>query len=131
MRQPDIREGILVTDQLMNAPPIMVEVWIDPTDLPYDGDFPEDAEGCEGWDILVRATLEVAGQRWEGLDSLGSIWIRPGDKYLDECIADCKIQALRELRRAVVADAYGRCVKEADKRLVVAQHVMGDDEERG
>lgn len=126
MRKPDKTEVIQHKGQ-----DVIVDVWIDATDLPYDGDNPEDAEGCEGWDVLVKATHHKV-HRFEGVDSLGSIWIRPGDKYLDECVAECTRNALLDLEETLTYYASGMGLKLAQAKMedaITTLHLMKKEED--
>ncbi len=103
---------------------VEVETWVEPTDIPYDGNDPRDVEGCEGWDVSVRVTLRAGNQCWAGTDSLGSIWCKPGDRYLDTEIETVQQEALANLAKAIEHDATGEGVKEAKARQKAAQSVV-------
>lgn len=63
---------------------VLVEIWVDETDLPWDGDAPLE-EGSTGWDATVRVSFddEVVGNVWAG-DSCGGIWISGKNPWRDE-----------------------------------------------
>lgn len=117
MRRPDRKlEGVSRGISYLAA------VWIDPTDLPWDGDFPL-PEGSEGWDVSVEVTAEIDGERFSERDSLGSIWIEPnrdGFDYLDECIQDVTDTAVYALHEEILRVSTGVDVEKAKSRQNVA-----------
>lgn len=73
--------------EMLDGINVQIEVWTEPSSEPYDGDEP--ADGAEGWDILVEATIGFNGGNVVGRDSLGSNWFVPdfeGKRWFDEQI---------------------------------------------
>jgi hypothetical protein len=122
MRKPDSQElydwkGLVVT----------VRTWNDPTECEYDGEFPEDAEGCEGWDLLVEVSLDFDGQSFTAFDSLCSNWVWPdreGDDYIKSQCAELRDQALDTLSSELRECAEGKGVAEARARQDIARKAL-------
>lgn len=101
---------------------VTIRAWVDPTDLPWDGDEELDPE-MEGWDLYAEAEIIVEGQRFEGRDSLGSCW---GDSnYIRETLDEHVIpEALHDLEAELLAVSTGRDAHEAKQRQAVAKRVL-------
>jgi hypothetical protein len=104
MRRPDETETIGHKGMTVD-----VSTWIDPTDIPWDGDC-ELEEGSEGWDVLVEVKTTVGGFSFIARDSLGSIRCSPdreGNKYLHEEVKNVVEEALFQLEKEITRVAEG------------------------
>jgi hypothetical protein len=110
MRRPDETETIE-----HKGMSVEVQTWIDPTDLPWDGDCELD-EGSEGRDVLVDVRTTIGGFTFIARDSLGSIWCSPdheGNKYLREEVKNVVEGALFQLEKEITRVASGSDVTRA------------------
>ena len=103
---------------------VQIKIWSDPEDMPYDGENPEDAEGCEGWILRVEAHTFADGFTFEGADILGGIWIKQGEKlthYEEQVTAT----ALAALEADIAWTANGARMQQARRAYEVANKILG------
>lgn len=107
----------------------MVEVEVEPTDTPWDGDYPLDPK-CEGWDVVVKAILELGNGHLgpiSGHASLCGTWVYPdadGRKYLEEVTQELVAESVRDLEEKLALLAKGESVNLERRRQRAARRIL-------
>lgn len=114
---------------------LVVKIWVDPTDIPFedchdleDGEFPEDLEEWEGWDVFVEITLPNSENfTFSGTASLCANWShRSAIKTLFNQVIDEELipEAVENLKKTLQDIASGTRVLKAKKEQQAAWEIL-------